>query len=86
MIKSKKRVIPSKILILEILEEHGRIYEEKLKGRLQDAYDEFSQTLLYDNLMSLEAEGFIIVRESGSRKGKIIEIAKEHQYIQIGEE
>lgn len=36
--------------------------------------------------MSLEAEGFIIVRESGSRKGKIIEIAKEHQYIQIGEE
>lgn len=86
MMNSKKRVIPSKILILELLEHYGRLYEKKLKGLLRDAYEEFSQTLLYDNLMSLEAEGFIIVRESGSRKGKIIELAKEHQYIQIGEE
>ncbi len=86
MVNSKKSVLPSKIVILEILETEGRIYETKLREILEDVYGDFSQTLLNNKLMSLESEGLIIVSESGSSKGKIIEHPRGKRYVKIGEE
>lgn len=86
MVGRKRRSLPPKILILESLEEEGRIYESKLKEILENVFGEFSQSRLNSEMMKLETEGLIVVSESGSRKGKIIELSKGKRYIQIGEE
>lgn len=82
----KKETLPPRILILETLEEKGRVYESELKEILEDAYEEFSQAALNEKLMRLETSGLILVKASGRRKGKIIELLKEKKYTKIGED
>lgn len=82
----KKETLPPRILILETLEDKGRLYEAKLKEILEEAYEEFSRIALNEELMRLEAAGLILVKASGRRKGKIIELLKERKYTKIGED
>lgn len=86
MTKLRKRGLPPRIVILETLEKNGRVYEEELQETLNDTYGAFPSNLLSEELMRLEVQGLVIVSESGTRKGKIIELPKKKRYVKIGEE